>query len=266
MLAKLGDDVSLPCCLPHPPHMPVDYLRTLTAPERTRRSNLHLGLSLAFIAGATNAGGFLAVKEYTSHMTGVLSSMADDLALGRIDLVLDWMSSLVAFVLGAATSAVLINWARRRGSRHIYALPLLIEAGLLLAFGVLGALHQLIGTSMVVTVALLCFVMGLQNAMITKVSNAEIRTTHVTGLVTDIGIELGKMLYWNHTPDSPAQPLVRANQARLLVHLALVLSFFVGGVAGALGFKHVGYVSTVPLALVLALLASVQFLPARRHT
>jgi uncharacterized membrane protein YoaK (UPF0700 family) len=246
--------------------MPVEYLRTLTAPERTRRSNLHLGLSLAFVAGATNAGGFLAVREYTSHMTGVVSSMADDLALGRLGLVLDWMSSLIAFVLGAATSAVLINWARRRRSRQEYALPLLIEATLLLAFGVLGALHHLIGTSMGVTVALLCFVMGLQNAMITKVSNAEIRTTHVTGLVTDIGIELGKMLYWNRTHDSLSHPRVQANTERLRVHLSLVAAFFVGGVAGALGFKHVGYVSTVPLALVLALLALVQFIPARRHT
>lgn len=244
--------------------MPVDYLRTLTAPERTRRSNLHLGLSLAFVAGATNAGGFLAVHEYTSHMSGVVSSMADDLALGRLDLVWDWMTSLLAFLLGAGTSAILINWARRRHSRHEYSLPLLIEAVLLLAFGVLGTLHHVIGTSMGSTVALLCYVMGLQNAMITKISNAEIRTTHVTGLVTDIGIELGKLLYWNQGESSEQRPQVKANLERLYVHVRLVMSFFVGGVIGALGFKHVGYVSTVPLALVLALLSSVQFIPARR--
>jgi len=244
--------------------MPVNYLRTLTAPERTRRSNLHLGLSLAFVAGATNAGGFLAVREYTSHMTGVVSLMADELALGHIHLVLDGMASLLAFVLGAATSAILINWARRRQSRHVYTLPLLLEAVLLLAFGVLGATHHLIGSSMLLTVALLCFVMGLQNAMITKVSNAEIRTTHVTGLVTDIGIELGKLFYWNRTHANEPGQQVRANRDRLKVHLMLVLSFFVGGVVGALGFKHVGYVSTVPLAIMLALLTSAQFIPARR--
>jgi uncharacterized membrane protein YoaK (UPF0700 family) len=242
--------------------MPVNYLQTLTSPERTRRANLHLGLSLAFVAGATNAGGFLAVSEYTSHMTGVVSSMADDLALGRVDLALDWLSSLLAFIGGSATSAILINWARRRASRHVYALPLLLEAALLLAFGLMGAQRHLIGASLGLTVALLCFVMGLQNAMITKVSNAEIRTTHVTGLVTDIGIELGKMLYWNGggAPHVPGQQ-VRANMERLRVHAGLVGAFFVGGVIGALGFKHAGYVSTVPLALMLALLSSVQFLP-----
>src|SRR5690606_37536425 len=153
---------------------------------------------------------------------------------------------------------------RRRQSRHVYTLPLLLDAVLLLAFGVLGATHPLIGSSMLLTVALLCFVMGLQNAMITKVSNAEIRTTHVTGLVTDIGIELGKLFYWNRTHANEPGQQVRANRDRLKVHLMLVLSFFVGGVVGALGFKHVGYVSTVPLAIMLALLTSAQFIPARR--
>jgi uncharacterized membrane protein YoaK (UPF0700 family) len=247
--------------------MPVQYLRALTSPERNRRANAHLGISLAFVAGATNAGGFLAVHEYTSHMTGVVSSMADTLALGQVVAAVDWFSSLVAFVLGAATSAILINWARQREVRQVFALPLLLEAVLLLAFGVLGAMHHFIGTSMAATVSLLCFVMGLQNAVVTKVSHAEIRTTHVTGLVTDIGIELGKLLYWNadHTPHDQK---VRVNVERLRLHASLVCAFFVGGVLGALGFKHLGYVATVPLALLLALMASPQFLPehlGKRH-
>ncbi len=240
--------------------MPVQYLRTLTAPDRNRRANVHLGLLLAFVAGATNAGGFLAVQEYTSHMTGVVSSMADTLALGQVVAAIDWLGSLVSFVLGAATSAILINWARLRGVRQVYALPLLLEALLLLAFGVLGALHHLIGTSMAATVSLLCFVMGLQNAVVTKVSHAEIRTTHVTGLITDIGIELGKLLYWN-AEHTPSDQKVRVNVERLRLHAGLVGAFFVGGVLGALGFKHLGYVATVPLALLLALMASPQFLP-----
>ncbi|MDE2400863.1 MAG: DUF1275 domain-containing protein [Burkholderiales bacterium] len=243
--------------------MPITYLRNLTAPERTQRANLHLGISLAFVAGATNAGGFLAVGQYTSHMTGMVSGMADNLALGELDLMLGGFEAFLSFVLGAATSAVLINWSRRRNRRSEYALPLLIEAGLLLVFGLMGGQLSLRVTSEVsLTIALLCFVMGLQNALVTKVSNAEIRTTHVTGLTTDLGIELGKLLYWNRTHHHPSAEKVVANRRRLTIHLALIVSFFVGGVIGALGFKHVGYVSTVPLALVLAFMASLQFMPA----
>ncbi|MGE5450945.1 MAG: YoaK family protein [Acidobacteriota bacterium] len=246
--------------------MPVDYLRTLTAPERTRRTNIHLGISLAFIAGATNAGGFLAVGQYTSHMTGMVSSMADALILGDRDLVWACMTSLISFLVGAAVSAILINWARRQRSRHEYSLPLLLEASLLLAFGLLGGKYNDTGFSALVywTVALLSFVMGLQNAMITKISNSEIRTTHVTGMITDIGIEIGKMLYWNGKPADPTMMRVQANKGRLRLHLSLVGSFCFGAVMGAMGFKHLGYISTVPLAVALAVLSSVQFIPAAK--
>ena len=64
--------------------MPVQYLTALTATVRTHRANLHLGVALAFVAGALNAGGFLAIGQYTSHMTGVISSAADDLVLGKV--------------------------------------------------------------------------------------------------------------------------------------------------------------------------------------
>ncbi|NBD21582.1 DUF1275 domain-containing protein [Aquabacterium fontiphilum] len=241
--------------------MPVEYLRSLTASERTRQSNVHLGLSLCFIAGAINAGGFLAIGMYTSHMTGVVSSMADDLVLGKMALVQLGLISLVSFVSGAACSAVMINWARRRQSRHAYTMPLLLEAAMLLAFGLVDALqHGAGGTVVGLTAGLLCFIMGLQNAMITKISNAEIRTTHVTGLVTDIGIELGKLLYWNRASLGPP---VMANRERLSLHLRLVGTFFLGGLIGALGFQHAGYVATLPLALALAALSSLQFLPVR---
>lgn len=247
--------------------MPVDYLRSLTAVERSRRANVHLGVSLCFIAGAVNAGGFLAIGAYTSHMTGVVSTMADELVLGRWPLVTLGLASLLSFIFGAAVSAVLINMARRRRSRHEVALPLMLEAGLLLAFGLLGVAQQWVGSVLLPTAMLLCFIMGLQNAMITKVSQAEIRTTHVTGLVTDIGIELGKLLYWNRnhhlTADGHEAPRIVANRARLRLHTTLVGSFFLGGLVGALGFKHAGYVSTVPLAIALGVLASGTFMPER---
>ncbi|HET7863627.1 MAG TPA: YoaK family protein [Burkholderiaceae bacterium] len=237
--------------------MPIDYARRLTGRHRSTDTNRHLGFTLAFVAGATNAGAYLAVKQYTSHMTGIVSSMADHLVLGEVELALGALGGLLSFIAGAATSAVLVNYARRRQWHSEFALPLLLEAVLLLCFGLLGAqLAAITGLFVPATVMLLCFMMGLQNAVISKLSNAEIRTTHLTGVITDIGIELGKLFYWNrHTP--PDQRDVLANRDRLRVLASLSLSFFGGGVSGALGFKHVGYSVTIPLALVLVLLAGV---------
>src|SRR5690606_37650839 len=106
------------------------------------------------------------------------------------------------------------------------------------------------------TVMLLCFIMGLQNALITKLSQAEVRTTHITGMVTDIGIELGKLIYLNRHA-RPGQEPVRMDRERLLINSLLVGSFFLGGLAGAFGFKGFGFIATVPLAAVLLILALV---------
>jgi uncharacterized membrane protein YoaK (UPF0700 family) len=229
--------------------MPLNYSRRLTGNIRSRDANRQLGCMLAFIAGAVNAGGFLAVQHYTSHMTGIVSAMADQLVLGMYGLVLVGLSALLAFLLGATASTVLVRHSRRRQRHSEYALPLLVEAGLLLCFGLLGSqISGFNGFYVSATVMLLSFIMGLQNAVISKLSNAEIRTTHITGVVTDIGIELGKLLY--RAPAlSPAQAPPDGARLRLLTLLALC--FFIGGVTGALGFKHIGYAATVPLAVTL---------------
>ena len=62
--------------------MPVQFARNLTGATRAARANGQLGMVLAFIAGALNAGGFLAVHQYTSHMTGIVSAIADNAVLG----------------------------------------------------------------------------------------------------------------------------------------------------------------------------------------
>ncbi|MDH4392359.1 MAG: YoaK family protein [Aquabacterium sp.] len=241
--------------------MPRQALRTLVGHQRTRRANRQLGLMLAFVAGAINAGGFLAIQRYTSHMTGIVSGVADDLALGHAGLALAGALLVAVFISGAITTTVLIHWARRRRLHSEFALSLLLEALLLLAFGLVGA--NLAHTSALLVpaaAALLCFIMGLQNAMVTKISQSEVRTTHMTGVVTDLGIELGKLLYWNRLPDSPAEPMVRANRDRMRLHASLLASFAGGGLAGALAFQWLSFFATVPIALLLAGLAAVPIL------
>ncbi|MBE2261898.1 MAG: DUF1275 domain-containing protein [Burkholderiaceae bacterium] len=236
--------------------MPADYARYLVGRHRTVKSNRELGFALAFVAGAINAGGFLAVAQYTSHVTGMVSSLADNFALGQLDLVLDAAVAVLSFLLGAICCAVMVNFARRKQMASEYALPLLLEALLILLFGLMGAkLSRFEGLLVPFTVVLLCFIMGLQNAVVTKLSNAVIRTTHMTGIVTDLGIELGKLIYLNRDPQAPAPVL--ADRDRIVVLCGLLFSFLAGGIVGAIGFKHLGYAFTVPLAVLLAVLALV---------
>jgi uncharacterized membrane protein YoaK (UPF0700 family) len=235
--------------------MPLFYLRRLTGSKRTETANRHLARYLAFVAGAANAGGFLAVRQYTSHMSGMISAMADNFALGSLPLVLSGLAAVLSFLSGAFLTTIFVRWARSRELESEYALPLLIEAMLLLLFGFTGRVFS--GGYALGTVMLLCFTMGLQNAIITKLSNHVIRTTHLTGMVTDIGIALGRIISktWSQVDETIAQEVITL---RLLV--SLIGLFFVGGVIGALGFKHLGFFFTFPLSVGLVLLAAMPVL------
>lgn len=230
----------------------IPLIRGWTDVQRTPQANTRLGVTLAAVAGAANAGGFLAVNQYTSHMTGVISGVADALVLGQFTHVLTGVVMLLAFMGGAMCTAILVNWGMRRQLHSAYGLPLLLESALLLVFGLFGGVISVAAHLFVpLTVVLLCFIMGLQNAVITKISHAEIRTTHMTGLVTDMGIELGKLVYVN--PGQSERP-VRANRDKLRLQAKLIGAFGSGAVVGALGFSHVGYLMTLPLAFALLVL------------
>jgi uncharacterized membrane protein YoaK (UPF0700 family) len=234
----------------------VRRLRFLTNRHRAPSTNTALGLLLAFNAGAVNAGGFLVLHMYTSHMTGFASQLADGIVLGNLTLLLNALGAILAFTTGAAVCAVLVNWARQHRLHGVYALPLLLEAALMFPFGLAGAITLTWATPFAVplTVLLLSFIMGLQNAVASKTSGGSTRTTHMTGNITDMGIELGKMFYWNrHMPSTPLP--VRHDRSRLRRSGGLVGMFVLGGTVGALGFKYVGFVCVVPLAALLLVLS-----------
>jgi uncharacterized membrane protein YoaK (UPF0700 family) len=100
----------------------------------------------------------LAVGLYTSHMTGMLSSIADNLVFGNVLLTIGALAAIFAFLTGAMTTAWLINWGLRKQLNSAYCLPLLLESFLLLVFGVFGAYIKEVSTLLVpMTVMILCF-------------------------------------------------------------------------------------------------------------
>lgn len=225
------------------------YLSRIAGPDRTPSLNHQLACLLALVAGILNSVGFVAVVFYTSHMTGVTALVADQLVLGDLYLVGIGLLSVASFICGAMACAVLFNWGRRRELRSRYANVLLVEGVLMLLFGLLA---ESLAASWreLIFVPVLCFTMGLQNAIITKISGAQIRTTHVTGMVTDIGIELGKFSYLNRR--TGLDP-VRGSIPKVSMLSSLVLLFFVGGIIGALGYLAIGFAVLVPGALALLL-------------
>jgi uncharacterized membrane protein YoaK (UPF0700 family) len=99
--------------------------------------------------------------------------------------------------------------------------------------------------------------MGLQNATVTRISDARVRTTHVTGMVTDIGIEVGNLidLIWLGRRRGPQTMQAYFNREKLGLHGVTVLSFLGGGMLGVLAYKAMGPYFLFSIALLLLMLA-----------
>ena len=107
-------------------------LRSLTAFERSVQANRRLGFILTFIAGAVNAGAFLLAHQYTSHVTGLVTAIADNLALGSYSFAIVGCAALITFLGGALLTTILVSLSLHWHLHSVYALPLLIEGSLLL--------------------------------------------------------------------------------------------------------------------------------------
>lgn len=223
--------------------------------ERSGHIDLVLAGALSSIAGALNAVGFLIAGSFTANMTGNLSAFADHLAAGQMVLALSFAGLVLAFLCGAGLAALAIQTGEARRLRSIYAWMIVVEAGLLFLLAAIfltrpGAVP---GAALVFT---LCFVMGLQNAVTTMISRARVRTTHVSGMATDIGIELAALIGGT----------ARRHEAmpKLKLHSLTLICFSAGGIVGALLFGLVGHWLFVITAALLLLLAVPEIIRAHR--
>ena len=241
-------------------------------PNRSFRQNVTLAILLAWVAGAINAAGFFVLGTHTSHITGQAAAVGEAIASGRGVVAVEAGKLLIVFILGAATAAALldITSGRKRGR---YTLPLLLEA-LVLGSVAIWAAHRPEVPAAGMTQAL-CFAMGLQNALVTRISGAVIRTTHLTGVLTDFGMELVHIFRWtmNHVRlrglpgvwQAVRGILVAAEFERAGLHLALVSSFLFGATVGPLlVLRYNEKALGVPCIVLLALIVLDWRRPARR--
>jgi uncharacterized membrane protein YoaK (UPF0700 family) len=233
--------------------------------NRAFLENITMALVLPFVAGLVNAEGFFIVGVYTSHVTGSVARAGDAIAQGRLPVALSALALVGAFFIGAFTATALVERARRQ-QRARYSLALAAEIFTLLAVTFIGLFEpRHVPFAHPVTTAMLCFAMGAQNALVTKLSGAVVRTTHLTGIVTDLGIESVRALVWVRTTVQrrPFGEAVRVlsrfrefpELKRLRLHTAIFASFFLGAILGPLLYWREGYTAMLlPIAVLTALL------------
>lgn len=222
-----------------------------------------LAITLAWVAGYTNICTILSCNTVTSHVSGTVSN------LGRDVMEKSWASAgfmlflLASFFAGAAISAVLTETGRRRGWQSIYVLPMAAQALLLTCFATGIELHdpaaRVGGVAQWWMAGVACVAMGLQNATITRISSGVVRTTHLTGVLTDLGSESVLFLFWLRDRAKSSLDLkamarsLRAHPTarRLALLLSIIGSFALGAALGTLGYEHTQRWAMIPPVLFL---------------
>lgn len=203
--------------------MPYRRSRIPRRAEPTERGLVFAGaMSLAGVAGFVNVVvlGFFHVP--VSHMTGAVSRLSIDIATWNVADLRVVLSIVAGFLVGAMISGMVIGGRKLRPGRR-YGVALLIEGGLLAAAVVLLRGGNALGVTLAATAC------GIQNAMASSYYGLVIRTTHVTGIVTDLGVMVGHWIRHRRVP---------AWKALLLV--SILFGFFAGGVVGALALGRLG--------------------------
>ena len=192
--------------------------------ERTPVWILAGGFFLTLGAGAVNAVGYLSMhRQGISHLTGTVSLVSVGVASAHVGTTLVALAIAVSFFCGAFLSGFIIRQSALHMGRR-YGVVLTLEAGLLLAAIPFFQQGSAIGDSLA---AMAC---GLQNGMATSYSGAVIRSTHMTGIVTDLGIAFGHMARGQ-----------AVDWFRMRLYATLLGGFALGGVLGATGFSYFGY-------------------------
>lgn len=197
---------------------------------RTLKHNLQAASLLSFVAGNVNVIGFLAVQKLTTNVTGHFAFFVDEIFKLNFWQGVLYFLYIIFFLAGSFVSNFIAEVIFQKNERHIYTLPVILECVLLSAVAAFE--NSFIQQHPDIIACCLLFAMGLQNSLVTQISNSVVRTTHLTGLFTDLGIELSQLLFYK----MPAQRKKLLSSIKL--RLIIILFFFTGGICGGMLYAN----------------------------
>jgi uncharacterized membrane protein YoaK (UPF0700 family) len=211
--------------------------------SRTQKHNIRLAALLCLTAGFVNVAGFLAFSVLTTNVTGHVALFAEklvqeDFATARV--VGLWM---FMFLFGAFLSSFIVNNIFHN-RQYSYVVPIVAEIMILSIVASYGNhYNRTVGETEFFAGSLL-FAMGMQNALVSMVSGSVVRTTHLTGMFTDLGIELAAVMRNDATDKEKIREQIK-------LRLIIITFFIFGGILGGYLFGLLKYYTFFITALIL---------------
>lgn len=217
--------------------------------SRTLGDNIRLGTLTAFTAGTINIASLLIFLSFTSNVTGHYAIFAAEISQGnwtQVAVVASWI--FLFFFGGFVANLSVINF-NKKSKYFAHAFPIILEILCLLTVGIYGQFYyeKTLGETEAL-VALMLFATGLQNGLTASISNFSVKTTHLTGTTTDLGI-LASMFTQKKFRKSPEL----MGKAKLL--LSIMTAYVLGAIFSGLTYYslefRVFYVISVCLLVVI---------------
>lgn len=211
--------------------------------SRTYAHNLKVAVLLSFVAGFINVVGFLSVQRLTTNVTGHFAFFVEDVFNLKFYESAIFFLFTFFFFLGAFFSNTLVEVALSKNKKNSFVFPVATEIVLITLIALFGELTYINHPNIIA--AILLFSMGLQNALVTKISNAVVRTTHLTGLFTDLGIEFSQLFFYKEEEQRKKLKTI------IILRMSIITFFFVGGIIGGLLYSKIRFNSLFVPAIIL---------------
>lgn len=202
-----------------------------TKEKRTLMANLMLASSTALVAGITNVAGVIAFLAFTTNITGHVALLARKVNAQDVQETITVFVWLLMFFMGAFVSHFLVRTYEHTSRYKAHAFPILIETVMLFLVAIYGN-HFFTGSDAEreVIIGAILFSMGLQNSLVSTISGGLIKSSHLTGLFTDVGADLAE---WVH----PRTAKTSVVKNRLYIRLTVLAFYFLGALAGGYFFE-----------------------------
>jgi len=198
---------------------------------RTFAHDLRLAILLSFVAGLVNITGVLALKTLTTNVTGHFAFFSEEIMRHDYATAITFFLFTVFFLLGAFLSSFLQELISLKNSDWSHIFPITLEMVILITVGIFGTNTGLFTLDGKLTAFFMLLSMGIQNSLVTNISKATVRTTHLTGLFTDLGIELSQLFFYKKPEE------VKKLRTSIFLRLSIITFFFLGCFSGGISYQ-----------------------------
>ncbi len=199
--------------------------------NRTFIHNLRLATLLSFVAGIVNVTGVLSIKTLTTNVTGHFAYFAEEVMKHNYSAAITFFIFTIFFLIGSFVSNFLAELISKKHPNLSHVIPISLEIIVLIGVGIFGGQSELSSFEGKWIAFSMLFAMGIQNSLVTKISQSTVRTTHLTGLFTDLGIELSQLFFYKKPEET------KKLKTSIYLRLSIIIFFFLGCFSG--GFMYI---------------------------